>query len=434
MPIKPVPIAGFKGMNNIKAFTQALEEPRIILNAYVKPDGKVVKRKGYTRVISLNTGHSLTAISKYMILVDGSTLYQSDGIGSVNIGSIGVPPEHLTYAEINGVAYMSNSVWNGALDLATDTLRTWGIPLPEQPVLSTGAGNLPPGRYLICFTITSNNRLSGNSPVAEITLSIEGGIVISNIPVNGIVWITEPNGSQFFYAGSISSIIDLPSQTDILPSLWCEPPPFMENVAIGLGRIWGSVGEFVYYSMPLSYEWFRLSTDFFYFPKEVTTIAPVTGGVYVGFADETIFLSGKSVNEMTTVRVGDGIIKGSLAFADNFGDYKNSSLSMLGNLDAGIPIWMGRSGIYAGMHNGTVIELTSRRIRYEAGKKAAALFHMLNGEPQYLVGTPQGSNVVGFGDTVTCEVIRNGRVFLGDYEDSPRDWLGFAEEVSATII
>jgi hypothetical protein len=84
------------------------------------------------------------------------------------------------------------------------------------------------------------------------------------------------------------------------------------------------------------------------------------------------------------------------------------------------------------MHNGTVIEISSRRLKFDAGRKAASLFHMVSGEPQYLASTQPG-NVVGFGDTVTCEVIRNGRVFLGDYEDGTRDFVGFAEVVSADI-
>jgi hypothetical protein len=432
MPIKSVPIAGFKGMDNIREFAIDLAAPRVILNAAVKPDGKIKKRQGYTKLLSLTAGHSLGVVTPFMLLADGTTLYSSNGITKTALGSIGLPQEPLSYTEVNELVYMSNSVWNGILDLRTNTLRDWGISIPEQPVLSLVAGNLPPGKYSVCTTNFVGGRISGNSSIAEITLVAEGGISVSNLPSGGAVWLTEPYGTDLLFGGFLGTVVAMPSQTDLLPSLWCQPPPKLENIALGHGRMWGSVKEFLYYSFPLSYELFRVASDFFYFPSPVTMVAPVSGGIFIGFEKETVFMSGKKVSEMFPIKVGDGVVPGSLAYADNFGNYKNNSISMLGNLDYAIPVWMGRFGIFAGMHNGSMIELTSRRLRYDVGKKAAALFRMSEGQPQYLVGTAPG-NTIGFGDSVTCEVIRNGRVFLGDFEDHSNDWVGLAEIVSAEI-
>ena len=433
MPIKPIPIAGFKGMNNVREFALDLAAPKIILNSFVRPDGKIVKRPGYAKVLTLTSGHSLFAASKYMLFADGLTLYSTDGVSKLALGTVAIPQSGLFYIEVNNTVYISNMYGTRILDLSTNTLREWGLALPDQPNLTLTTGNLPPGRYLVCFTNMSGGRLSGNGPTAEIILTAEGGIAVGNIPAGGIIWMTEPNDTRLFYAGLTSPLVGLPAQTDILPSLWCQPPPFMENLCLGHGRIWGSNKEYLYYSMPFAYEWFRVASDFFYFPKEIMMVSTVTGGIYVGFEDETIFLSGKNPAEITIIKVGDGVVKGSLAYADNFGDYQNSTLSMLGNLDSAIPVWMSQAGIFAGMHNGNVIDLTSKRVKYDAGKRAASLFHMIGGEPQYMVSTQPG-NVVGFGDSVTCEVIRNGRVFLGDYENGTRDFVGLAEVVSAEIL
>ena len=433
MPPKVGQVPGFKGMDNVQVFSQDLSIPRVILNADVKKSGQLKKRSGFTKVFSLTNGHSLYAASKYMLLADGTALSRTDGVTNTVIsGAIGVPLEGLFYAEVNGIVYMSNKWWSRALDLATDTQRQWGITPPEQPVLSAGAGNLPPGIYNVCYTQMVGARMSGNGPLAKITLFTEGGIVCSNLPVGGVVWITEPYGEQLLYAGTAATVVALPTTIELLPSLWCQPPPALENIALGLGRIWGSVGEYLYYSMPYGYEWFRVTTDFFYFSSPITMIAPVTGGVFVGFENATLFLDGTTVKEMTEIRVGSGVVKGSLAYADKFGDLKNNSFTMLGNLDSGIPMWLGKYGVFAGMHNGTVIEVTERKLRFDSGTRVASLFRMKEGVPQYLASMTQ-PNVVGFGDQVTVDVIRNGRVFLGDFEDGNRDFVGIADSVIATI-
>ncbi len=64
------------------------------------------------------------------------------------------------------------------------------------------------------------------------------------------------------------------------------------------------------------------------------------------------------------------------------------------------------------------------------------MHRMKNGEFQYLTSFKQGSPGSGFGmaDSVTAEVIRNGRVLTGDWSDSMSDGIGMLDSVTAEII
>jgi hypothetical protein len=92
-----------------------------------------------------------------------------------------------------------------------------------------------------------------------------------------------------------------------------------------------------------------------------------------------------------------------LAYCNNVPEMGNS-----------IPVWVSKDGLAAGGHGGQLALITKGKVQFPAGQEGAAVSRTVNGQDQYLVSfkqirPPRGSGV-GFGDSATCEVVRNGKV------------------------
>ncbi len=87
------------------------------------------------------------------------------------------------------------------------------------------SGGLPAGTYAVCYTNHKGNEMSGNGPIATITLSDVGGIQLLNRPENAIAWVTDANESIFSRVGAINNITELP-YAEPLTSFLCSPPHF----------------------------------------------------------------------------------------------------------------------------------------------------------------------------------------------------------------
>jgi hypothetical protein len=72
MPIDPIKITEFGGMNNTKERSQTPNEPHVILNAIVGNDKNVEKRPGYTRKMILINAHSGWSDGDFIIFVGES--------------------------------------------------------------------------------------------------------------------------------------------------------------------------------------------------------------------------------------------------------------------------------------------------------------------------------------------------------------------------
>ena len=181
----------------------------------------------------------------------------------------------------------------------------------------------------------------------------------------------------------------------------CSPPNPMRFIRRAFGRMWGAIDNRLLYSEPYRYDLFK-STNEFTFPTEIIMCAFVDGGIYVGFEDKTIFLPGTQPTDMREANVGGGVARNILAYCNNVPDMGNN-----------VPVWVSKDGLVAGSHGGALSMITKDRVQFPAGQEGAAVSRTVNGQDQFLTSfkqeRPRGSGV-GFGDSATCEVVRNGRV------------------------
>jgi hypothetical protein len=414
--MKPLTIRGFKGMNNV------LEEggfsghqdgtmtaiPKVILNADVTAEERLKKRGGYRLLTSLPNAHSAWSTRNVMLTAAEGRLYRFYPDGSkVNLCALSGPfEEKLFYAAVDDLVYISSRHWMGILDPAQNTVSSWGIPIPEQPVLMAvnGTGVLAAGRYQVCYTNVVNGQVGGPGMIAEIDITTDNSsISLLNKPSGSetIAWATDPDGSTFYLAATGSAIIDGIDTLEPLATFLCSPPNPMKFIRRAFGRMWGAIDNRLIYSEPYRYDLFK-STNEFTFSAEILLVAFVDGGIFVGFEDRTIFLPGTEPSVMREVHVGAGVARNILAYCNNVPDMGNN-----------VPVWVSKDGLVAGSHSGSLAKITNDRVQFPAGQEGAAVSRTVNGQEQFLTSfkqeRPRGSGV-GFGDSATCEVVRNGRV------------------------
>lgn len=408
-----IKINGFTGANNVndRFFVKnGIVEPKVVLNADVDLSGKIVKRHGKTLFITKANAHSLWACPLCMLFSADGSLYRNVQGAAVSVGTVTGPRQPLFYAEADEKIYISNRYWQGVFNPVTNSVSSWGVSLPPGPMLLAGSGNLPAGTYHVTMTNVSNGELSGNGPISSIELTEEGGIQVLNRPSGALVWVTDADEGIFYLVGATSQVVTI-STVEPLPSFMCSPPPYLENLCYAFGLMWGSNGGDVYYSEPFKLGWFKTNSNVFNFDDDVTLIAKVPTGLFVGTKTRTHFLGGTEPKKMVQSDAGAGSIPGTLAYCNNLPELGD----VLGTPEKGfvdVPVWMTAEGIVAGNQAGKLYNLTKNKLKTGIPTIGTSLYRNLNGVFQYLTGFKAGSAGSGAGaiDSDTYNAFLSGSV------------------------
>lgn len=407
----------FTGMHNLDDagdlfLKKGVAQPRIILNADVTSRGRLKRRDGYTRKITLSGSHSLWGGTTCLLCMSGSTLYRLDSGAAVSIGAIGGVTAPTYYAEVGDLVYISNRYGNKIFDPSDNSLDDWGLAVPTTgPALTSTTGSLPAGTYHVCFTkYNSNYNLSGNSPISEILLSDTGGITVSGRQSDGMVWCTDTDGDVFFRIGPVGAITQIPT-VEPLPTLFVSQPPFMNYLCHAFGRMWGSRDNILYYSEPFHLDWFKLGTNRFEFATTITMVAKVKTGLFIGCEDRTYCLLGTEPSEMHQLDVGSGAVPGTLAYVNDIIEL-GDTISPPEKKHMSVPVWVSQEGIVAGNPVGRVFSLTQGKVKFAPGTEGASLYRQRDGDFQFMTSFYSGPDTdsVGVSDEATITVIRNGVV------------------------
>lgn len=401
--MKPIKIFGFNGMNNLNragsAFTDAngIASPFIALNVDVV-EGACIKKRGYTKVCSLSGAHSLFSNNEVMLCVAKAKLYKIVNDKAIELCSCNENTP-MYYVDYNNVIYMSNGYWSGVYD--NGEIRQWGVNLPPCPQLRITDGNLFPGKYSVCYTkINEKGIISGNGEIAQIEFTNTAGIELLNYDNSFLCWITDANGDIFHLAEVQNNKITDKYYNQILPSLYVIPPKPMKHLTEAFGRIWGSYHKSLYFSEPLSPEWFK-EANRFDFPEEINMIAPVKEGIYINSKYSTWVLWGTDPNKMEIRRIGIGAVENSLVYAEveesgrEIPTWRHKTM---------LPVWLSRKGFVAGTQHARLVNLTEEIVNIGLGRRAAALARKINGYNQLIVTMSSPF----WGDGSLNQIFKNG--------------------------
>ena len=410
--MKPITVNSFSGMNNVKLSERAFSEddpcePAILLNAFVSPIGRILRRGGSTVFASLQGGHSLWSNGQVMLCVAEDVLYRITDGKACPVCNITTHGSKVRYIDIEDLLYISCAGWTGIYNAVDGTISTWGHPIPSKPEIVGISGDLPQGTYSLCYTgVGADGSVGGNGEIFSVVTESGGlGIRLVHAPTDCLLWITDVNGGEFYLVGSTSTITDITSVYNSvpLPSLDVIPAPNMTCICLFAGRIWGAVGKNLYYTEPGLYSWWKRANAF-KFTEDIIEISPVDGGLYVGSVTSTWRLAGTVPKSMVVSRVGNGIIAGT-AIGAMSQEYGEESAKAKHKRD--IALWIGEQGLMAGNQQMGVESLTEEILKIPFVKEGAGLAMTVNGVSHVLFTLKVSSNV----DTEENRIFSEGRLY-----------------------
>lgn len=144
-------------------------------------------------------------------------------------------------------------------------------------------------------------------------------------------------------------------------------PPTGTILEFYSSRIYVVVNEVLWYSEPFAYGWFDMARNFIPFGSPIRMVRAVATGLYVGTSNEVIYLGGAEPSKFDYRVVSDSpVVEGT--------DAKLNSI----NYDDGramgqVAIWTAQDGIYVGMPDGQIKNVTRDRLSYPSSFSGCAV-------------------------------------------------------------
>jgi hypothetical protein len=144
-----------------------------------------------------------------------------------------------------------------------------------------------------------------------------------------------------------------------------QDPPIGSLVRLYNGRIYIAQGDTLWYSEPFDYGRFDLLRNFIHFEGQISMVAPVTSGIFVGTDRNTHFLQGGNPAEgyskipvcnYPPIQYTDVAFQGKLV-VDTEGN-----VELEPSADGECVLWMAKEGICFGGPQGNVVNLTKDKI------------------------------------------------------------------------
>jgi hypothetical protein len=403
-PVKSVSAYGFHGMHNLPEVPAPLVDrerritPHFAVNCDIHETGLVKRAHGYKLIAPITDIHSLKGeeigLTVMIGVINGVLSVIDPEAGSV-IPLVQVGDFDMNYFQINNWIYFSSAVINGIFDTISGNVGPWGVPLPGvAPDVSLCPGNMPPGKYDLCYTRFNKFGMSGNGPILQIEFEDQAaGLQLNNLEADFLCWITQVNGGPLFGA-TVNSSNQITSQVPTfnpLRSLNIIPPPPFTHFTFDHGRFWGVQGKNLYLSEPNEYGdfgWF--SRKYIPFLEDLVLVASYTEGLYVNSLNNTWVLRGTDPEKMKIEKVGEGAIPGTLCLAQTPAKLAGGAVPTQEFAEFSMmptPMWRSKKGFVIGTHGGHLIRITERRLRLSDRQKGASLWRWIRGVPQVVTTT-----------------------------------------------
>lgn len=238
-------------------------------------------------------------------------------------------------------------------------------------------------------------------------------------------------GSDIYYSsltasGKIVGGTRFPWGMEVSPGQWLSPvitptdtlgeiagkmlgaPPMAQELEHYKGRIYLAAGKLLWATELFQYDHVDKTRNYIPFEDDITMVAAVTDGLYVGTTAHLFFLDG-TLSEgfaRSTVMAG-GVIRGSRVSVPTSRVHPEARTRPTPEDDG--PVFMTTRGVCAGMANGEVFNITQDRMVFPAAQRAAALYREDQGANSYLAvtdsgGTPEANARIG--DYVDAQIVR----------------------------
>lgn len=391
-----VTVKTWGGINNsVDPLTVGLKECVSAKNVDFDISGKFVsRRKGFSKVLSATSPHSMFADGVWCLFATGSSIKQLAKPGgtyaTATIYTAPAPLNRVSYLSFNNRIYFSDGTVSRILQ--NGTTRSWGlaIPVTAPNVVAGTVGSLRKGSYLIGLTYVRNDgQESGMSPITRIDIPTDGGrIDLSIIPVSTDPAVVQKNiymshidGGELYLVTTIQNAVTAYPLWDMVPengsrasTMGLTAPPAGHILAHWRGRILIADGSDLCFTEPSGYELFN-PASFFSFESRITMIAPVLDGIFVSTQEKTVFLRGDSPETLVYEnRKMPPAIEGSMIMDST------SAIAQEHGVESAI--WLTAQGFYQGLPDGKT-KFHQSYIPLSAAMSSAYLRHG-NGQTHYV--------------------------------------------------
>jgi hypothetical protein len=188
-----------------------------------------------------------------------------------------------------------------------------------------------------------------------------------------------------------------------------KPPP-ARFMAYYNGRIYGASGTMLWATEFFMYNYVDLTRTFFQFEGEITMVAAVTGGLYIGTTVGVFWMAGTSLVDMKRQSVMDSpVIPGSaIMIPAELANPRQIGTQVDSPVEVSVA-FMTTTGFCVGAGGGKCTNLTEARVFFPSAQRAVPLWRRQDGVNQYIVCTDSDGdpkNGARFGDFVDAEIIR----------------------------
>lgn len=184
-------------------------------------------------------------------------------------------------------------------------------------------------------------------------------------------------------------------------------PPLATDLALHNGRVYLASGPTVWATELYQYSYVDKTRNFLQFESEVTMLAAVNDGLFVGTKTKTWYLSGAFGQMKRDEAAATGVFPGSKAYIPRESiNLQNQGVSAASKTAV---VFMGGMGIFAGVDGGACFNLTNDKLWFPAATSAAAMFRRQDGMNQYIAATDSAgtpSAAARIGDYVEAEIRR----------------------------
>lgn len=391
--MKPIELKAFAGVrNDIRPERFSSSDLQACVNIELDESGKPARRLGKTLIDDASPMHSGWANDEMCLMVRNGTMQRMFPDGTFFDYGVAIAGTRVRYTRIANDVFFSDGLQSGIIS-STDGYRRWGIEVPSAPLINFIPGDLAAGTYLITNTFVRADGKEGGACLMQSVnigpnLGLSLGLTAPADPTitERRIYVSEVNGELPLLIATVSAsdtlceITSLPAERTLpVRTLHCGPAPAGQGVWECNGRVYVAENNYLWYSDPYEFELFRLTMNFIGFTSPVRTFAPVSGGLFVGSDDETVFLKGSDPKDFSVEVVAPyGTIAGTetLVPPHMFGKGETRGQSPAA-------VWMSKQGLCAGLDGGQFMNLTGDRYTLPEGvSHGASLLKVRGGTPQ----------------------------------------------------
>lgn len=405
---------GFAGLDDQAAqFAVPSKEGPVALTAAVNVDidryQKLFRRQGFTAVYNGSNIRCLTKMEDGLIFADGASLKYRSSTGAIStIHSMLAQTDTICMAEVNGEMVVSdgNEIWVVSQDLS---YRLLGVNPPEtEPNVSGGSGgSVPKGLYLVAVTMLSATGEESGAPfVTEVEVTDENGgsISVSNMPntegsvrKNVYVGMGDALFLEATVSGSSTTIRNLVGGRALQFQHKTRTPPGT-HVVHAKGRLFIASGNILWYSEPLDYGKCDMRSGFIPFDEPITML---TDKLFVSTESRTYWLRGDNPDQLVLMEMLKyGTPKTKAAEVEG---------SYLGNTNDRVHVWQSNRGICIGADDGSITNITDKKVAMPSYDNAAVVFRRDRGINQVIATGRKNGNIDSgrMRSEFTVKVIKN---------------------------